>query len=282
MILPGAGTVGLDYLDVAHKAAAFTTSVVYDRAGTGWSEPMDLPRSSTQVTDELRALLSVMGVAPPYVLVGHSLGGLYSRHYATRFPEEVAGLVLLDPTHEDYNAYMPPELRERAASQDGTDVEDRTRVADLIPDALPPEFIAFYRRLFAAEMPGWPEQIKAPLIEAHVNPAWVRTGVLEASNLDTLHEEVAAAGSLPDVPVVILVSTGLDDFRRAVCIGQSEQQLKAEIDARRRLYEAVVAKLPHARLHAVPDAGHATLPFRRPEAVVQAIREVVGLPSPPA
>jgi pimeloyl-ACP methyl ester carboxylesterase len=110
VFLPGGGTVGLDYLNVQERVAGFTTSVLYDRAGTGWSDRIDLPRTSTQVTDELRALLRVAGVPAPYLLAGHSLGGLYARHYAQRFPDDVAALLLMDPAHEDYDAYMPPEL----------------------------------------------------------------------------------------------------------------------------------------------------------------------------
>ena len=72
----------------------------------------ELPRSSAEVTDELRELLRTAGVPAPYLLVGHSLGGFYARHYAHRFPSEVADLVLLDPAHEDYDAYMPEELVE--------------------------------------------------------------------------------------------------------------------------------------------------------------------------
>ena len=110
VFLAGGGTVGLDYLNVQQRAAELTTSVTYDRAGTGWSDSVDLPRASVEITDELRALLRVAEVPPPYVMVGHSLGGLYARHYAQRFSGEVAGLVLLDPAHEDYNAYMPKDL----------------------------------------------------------------------------------------------------------------------------------------------------------------------------
>jgi pimeloyl-ACP methyl ester carboxylesterase len=110
VFLAGAGAVGLDYWNVQQRAAGFATSAVYDRAGTGWSDRVELPRTSTEVTSELRELLRAADVPVPYLLAGHSLGGLYARHYATRFPDEVAGLVLLDPAHEDYNAYMPKQL----------------------------------------------------------------------------------------------------------------------------------------------------------------------------
>ena len=114
VFLPGGGMTGLGYLNLHEQASRFTTSVLYDRAGTGWSDHAELPRSATEVTDELRSLLRVAGVPAPYVLVGHSLGGIYGRRFAQRFPADVAGLVFLDPGHEDYTTKLPkPPLRQR-------------------------------------------------------------------------------------------------------------------------------------------------------------------------
>jgi pimeloyl-ACP methyl ester carboxylesterase len=77
VFLAGGGGVGLDYWNVQVKAAELTTSVVYDRTGTGWSDRVAVPLSSAEVTDELRELLRAAGTPAPYVLVGHSLGGLF-------------------------------------------------------------------------------------------------------------------------------------------------------------------------------------------------------------
>ncbi|MGH7921064.1 MAG: alpha/beta fold hydrolase [Candidatus Dormibacteraceae bacterium] len=102
VFLPGAGEIGRDYWNVHRRAAELSMSVTYDRAGTGGGTPAELPRTSTQATDELRGLLRHAGIAGPCLLVGHSLGGLYARQYAIRFPDEVvAALLLLDPAHED-------------------------------------------------------------------------------------------------------------------------------------------------------------------------------------
>lgn len=79
---PGAGAIGLDYLNIHNQVSQFTTSVIYDRAGTGWSDEVKLPRNATEVTDELQALLQIAGVQAPYLFVGHSLGGIYARRYA--------------------------------------------------------------------------------------------------------------------------------------------------------------------------------------------------------
>ncbi|MEU6425827.1 alpha/beta hydrolase [Microbispora sp. NPDC046973] len=267
VFLPGAGAVGMDYWDAQRRAAAFTTSVLYDRAGTGWSESIDLPRSSTEVTDELRALLRTAGIPGPYVLAGHSLGGLYARHHAIRFPGEVAGLVLMEPAHEDYRAYMPRELAERWDAWDP---------AGALPDELPREILEFYRVLFEQEMAGWPAGLREPLVDSHVSPEWLLTGIREAANVNAVYDEVRAAGPLPDVPVIILTAPAVDPFKRAVSAGASEELLRAESDGKTRLYNEFAASMPRGENRVVEDAGHVTLPFRRPDAVVLAIRDVLA------
>jgi pimeloyl-ACP methyl ester carboxylesterase len=84
---------------VQPEVAEHTRVCAYDRAGMGWSEPESGPPNATQSADELHTLLQEAGEEGPYVLVGHSLAGLYSRIYAERYPEEVAGMVLVDSSH---------------------------------------------------------------------------------------------------------------------------------------------------------------------------------------
>jgi len=73
----------------------------------GWSEPGPVPRDARQISTELHTLLTNAGIAGPYILVGHSAGGLYVRMYAAQYPEEVIGMVLVDPGHPDMNARIP-------------------------------------------------------------------------------------------------------------------------------------------------------------------------------
>jgi pimeloyl-ACP methyl ester carboxylesterase len=86
---------------VQPEVAEHTRVCAYDRAGMGWSEPGPDPPDATRVASELHTLLREADEEGPYVLVGHSLAGLYSRVYADRYPEEVAGMVLVDSTHPD-------------------------------------------------------------------------------------------------------------------------------------------------------------------------------------
>lgn len=89
-----------DWQAIQDSLSALTTVIAYSRAGYGASDPSPERRTPLQIVSELHALLRALGQDGPYVLVGHSLGGVYVRVYASQHPEDVAGLVLVDPTHE--------------------------------------------------------------------------------------------------------------------------------------------------------------------------------------
>ena len=86
---------------VQPEVAKVTRVCAYDRAGLGWSEAGPGPRGAEQITSELHTLLQNAGIEGPYVLVGHSVGGHHVRVYADRYPDEVAGMVLVDATHPE-------------------------------------------------------------------------------------------------------------------------------------------------------------------------------------
>lgn len=98
-----------------------TTTFVYNRPGYGRSEVVSTPRDGEHVVDELRSLLLSKGLKPPYVLVGHSLGGLYIQYFARRYPEEVAALVLVDST--------PPNAKLGSAARESWPIRDRLKFA---------------------------------------------------------------------------------------------------------------------------------------------------------
>jgi len=96
----GLGGSSSDWDRVQQRLGASSKVCVYDRAGYGASDAGPPPRTSARIADELHVLLQRAGIAPPYVLGGHSFGGYNMRLYAGRFPQEVAGLVLVDSPNE--------------------------------------------------------------------------------------------------------------------------------------------------------------------------------------
>jgi len=110
----GLGNDGQIWSQVQPEVGSFTRACAYDRAGLGKSSAAPRPHTSREMAGELHALLGKAGIAAPYVLVGHSLGGLNARLFASEHPEEVAGMVLVDSATEEQDARLWSLIPEEA------------------------------------------------------------------------------------------------------------------------------------------------------------------------
>jgi pimeloyl-ACP methyl ester carboxylesterase len=268
VFVPGAGSVGLDFLLVHEQVAELTTSVLYDRAGTGWSDDADLPRSADEVTDELRAVLRVAGLRPPYLLVGHSLGGVYVQRFTQRFPDEVAGLLLLDPAHEDWDLYQPEHLR--LASNRSAEIE--------LPE-LSDELLAQVRASFETMLAGFPASIRRQLIDKRLSPERVFTGFHEGGRLLEDLNDLRNGGARPDVPLIVLSGTDVDPSQTMF---QPEELIREQIRGSERLFDAIAAAAPRGQHRSLSDASHPTIPMARPDAVATAVKDLLALIQPGA
>ena len=93
----GIAATNLNWHGIQDRVAEFARTVSYDRGGLGWSSPSLTPRTPANIAVELHTMLLQAGIKPPFLLVGHSFGGLVMRRYAALYPEDVAGVVLIDP-----------------------------------------------------------------------------------------------------------------------------------------------------------------------------------------
>ncbi|MFE7633327.1 alpha/beta fold hydrolase [Kitasatospora sp. NPDC057518] len=260
VLLPGASAIGLDYFGVQQGASRFTTAVVYDRGGTGFSDDAALPRTAAEVATELHELLHAQGVPGPYVLVAHSLGGAYAHGFAQRYPQDVAGLVWLDAFHRDWDDYMPAEAS-LAASVRLSPTEEQLR------QALPG-----IRQMAAELLVDFPADVRDAVVEYHVSERWIHAGIAERASMADLAVELRAGADLPDVPLIALTPLGVDPGQRAL---MSEEALRAMHDGKTRLYAAMVDAVSDGEQRILPDTGHSQFVFERADAVVQAIRDVV-------
>lgn len=106
----GYGDYSKGWDSVISEISMLSNVLIYDRAGLGKSESSSNSRTSREMIKELKELLTEAKIEPPYILVGHSFGGVNTRLYATKYPNEVCGLILVDSTPEDYRERFLPTM----------------------------------------------------------------------------------------------------------------------------------------------------------------------------
>ncbi len=253
----GAGGTSLDWSFVQDELAKTTRVCTYDRAGFGWSEQGPTPRTSERIVEELHALLTNAEIEAPYVLVGHSFGGLNARLYAARYPDEVAGLVLVDSVHEDLYLRMPAGLREASHAQ---------RSQLFLAQFLAPIGLA---RLFA---PPLAAQDLPPEIQPAANALGFRSRVYsslydEGRAFDVSASQLRAARIPADLPLTVLTRTRQEQWPAGISVVKAEQvwnELQSEL-----------ANLSRSSTHIlVEDSGH-FIQIDQPAVVIQAILQQV-------
>ncbi len=249
----GAGLFSLSWQLVQPEVAKMTRVCSYDRAGLGWSQASDRPRTPQTIVAELRALLAEATIPPPYVLVGHAIGGRYARVFAAEYPDEVAGLVLVDASHEDYDARYP------------------VVTAEAVPFWNYGFALQFgLVRLFGPELAARdePDMAFAPAEDLRVQMLLMyrsyraEVALAEIVNRNQADAELYAQSSLDDRPLVVLVR------------GRPMPEA-----ARWAAWQAAQARTAALSTHGeiiVAEGSGAYIPYARPDLVIDAIRRVVA------
>jgi pimeloyl-ACP methyl ester carboxylesterase len=195
---PGAGGTSSQLGWITPAVARTTRVCVYDRAGRGWSEAADSPQDGARIATDLHTLLYRAGVPGPYVLAGHSFGGLYVRIFAAHYPDEVAGLVLVDSTAPEGPAtsVVPPPVE---GSSD--DLVDRgSTVASLSTR------VGLTRVLAQFDLGSLPPPSRDDVRVSTAQASWVRSTAEEYLRAGASMQEAASLHDFADKPLFVLTA----------------------------------------------------------------------------
>jgi len=269
----GLMSTNLSWTDIRRKLAESYRVVSYDRAGLGWSDIGPMPRTAERIVEELHSLLDRAAIPGPYVLVGHSFGGLTMPLFAARYPEQTAGMVLVDPVvPAEWN---PPSEQDLKRSSIGSKV---CRRAALLSRAGVIRFVAFLLnskakkvasqmvRLISRGTPADSGSVSSPWFwnlppneRQMASVFWVQEKFCNtiASQLENLPESarrIAEFGNLCDKPVIILSALSTP--------------------AKRREQHVIIAqRLPQGR-HLLADKSSHWIMQDQPELVLGAVHAV--------
>ncbi|HEX5565223.1 MAG TPA: alpha/beta hydrolase, partial [Sporosarcina sp.] len=261
VIIHGAGDCSYSWMYIRKELSKFTRVITYDRAGMGSSDPGPEPTPEHTVK-ELHSLLNMTGARGPYVLVGHSLGGLIARLYALKYPNQVAGLVFLDSTHES--------LKDDAKFKQGFAVIGfMLKILRLASPFGIPRFLGNVLGvipMFANELPYYKQQLNTEEYKQWKGNVYSifagRTAGLEFKgawpHLDAAADHLQNSSENPqfgDLPIAVVNNPGF---------GAQWTEMQKELASR-----------SSNSIHKISDRKGHSLQMPRPEYVIEAIEHVV-------
>ena len=255
----GLGGTVLDWQLVQLEVAGFARVCTYDRGGAGWSEPGAQPRTSQQFVEELHTLLGNAGVQGPYVLVGHSLGGTNMQLYASQYPDEVAGMVLVDSALEDLDLLSITE------SLQGSPVWIKiyatigvVRLANMLGPVSNP----------FSELPS--DSVDEALAISSSTRQLYESADETSSIGESFEEQLATPMLLGDKPLIVLTAGPL----QLEGMGLSPEQMDQLDEAHTRSQAALTQGSQNSEQIVAEDSGH-YIHLEQLDLVIDAIRQVV-------
>ena len=247
----GLGDSYVSWMKVQPQIAKFTRVCSYDRAGLGYSDNSPRPRTSKVMAEELHTLLHNGGVDPPYILVGHSMGGYNVRLFASLYRSEVAGMVLVDSSHPEQEKRFPQALND----MDKTWVREQEFMTFAMPFGIP-RLLGFC---------GSDAKVRA----ADCNFHSYREGLTELKTFPESAAQAATAGSLGDLPLAVL-----SHDPNAPVSDIPADLVKPMNDAWEQMQDELAHLSTRGTRTIAKNSSH-YIQLDRPEVVVEAIRSVV-------
>jgi len=263
----GMGCNSLDWDLVQPEVAKFARVCSYDRAGNGWSDESPLERTSQNIVDELHTLLKNSGEKGPYILVGHSFGGPNVRLYASKYPEEVSGMVLVDSSHEDQLQEMtdwPQGFFEKLLTHPNVAPFWASIGVFRIINHLPTS-----KENYKAFSPN----IQQIYLATMSTTKFIRTVSQEKEKFEQSLKQLKNAGGRLNNKPLIVITAGKS------LSSEDTGYPKEFTDKLANLWEAhqkdLVTKSTKGKRIIAEHSGH-MIPHEQPEIIIEAIREIVG------
>jgi len=268
ILASGMSDFSVSWAYVQPEIAKNTRVCSYDRAGLGWSEPSPLPRTANTMAEELHTLLVNADVRGPYIMVGHSLGGMLVRVYTNSYPNEVVGMVLVDATPDEIN------IRQVAAVPRSAEVSERnieqavgqfrmyaflssTGLMALMPQSIPNH--------------GLPEEAYA-----QYQAVLATTGFFETANDETLAvKEIVAdvralhIANFGNMPLVVFFA---GSWELDPAFSEAENQQLRDVNV---AMESELVMLSSNSKLIIAEESHHFIQLDQPDLVIDAIREIL-------
>jgi pimeloyl-ACP methyl ester carboxylesterase len=261
----GAGGIGLSWELVRPAIAQVTRVITYDRAGLGWSDTSPYPRDASTMALELHTMLVNANISGPYILVGHSLGGPVARHFAAKYPNEVAGLVMVDSAHEQQMNYFPEAVVKMANSMKGM-IGIMKLINKLGIFALQPGLVQIGDNgKLSSELVTQMQGVMAS------SGSHLETMLAESENI--FAAQVQPVATLGDLPLTVISHGQLDANAVPPSLGQ---QVRDEYEAAWQTLQAEITSLSTRGRRIIAERSGHNIMYDQPVIIVESILEILS------
>lgn len=250
----------LQWFNLQQEISKFATTISYDRAGLLWSERGNNPKTGKAMAEELHVLLEKAGISKPYILIGHSLGGIILRSFISKYPQDVRGVILVDSSCPNEEDFLSDELYTMVSQS-----------------RLPSGFLKFansvglVRLMFKGMFPNKEEyNYLNTLMPALLYKS--AYGVLEEQDqMPFLKKEANRITSFDSIPLYVLSASDRDNFDHLF----SDEKIKNEfVDAKAKMQKDLLKLSKDSEQILVPNSSH-YINEDQPEVIVEAIKRMI-------
>ncbi|HEY2810980.1 MAG TPA: alpha/beta hydrolase [Rhabdochlamydiaceae bacterium] len=254
----GMGCNALGWSLVQPKVAEFTQVTAIDRAGNGWSDESPLERTSENIVMESRAALKKANILGPYILVGHSFGGINAQLWASLYPDEVLGVVLVDSSHEKQFETMPtPQMNHTMMM-----LVSRFGIARLVTH------LPRYKEGIAV----FSEQTQQQLLSQLRTTKFMRTVLGEGAQFEKSCKQLKAVGRSPwNKPLIVISAAKVPPAEGS---GYSQEQIDAFYVHFKELQKDLTTKSTQGKQVIAEESDH-MITLNQPQIIVDSIKEMV-------
>lgn len=263
----GIGCNSLDWALVQPEIAKFTRVCSIDRAGSAWSETSPKPRTSEVIVDEMHALLKKAHIPGPYILVGHSFGGLNAQLYVNKYPNEVVGVVLVDSAHADQVQRLPqdPNNKQAALLNQKTllltlSLLGVVRILNSLPQA-------------KKQVETFPENMRALYFSQKQQTKHLKTMLEETDKLEESLAQLKLTGNKIENKPLVVISAGKAPKPEEVGLSQ---EFTDRFNAAWQELQKDLASLSTKSVHIIADDSGHMIPQHQPQIIIDAIQSMVN------
>jgi pimeloyl-ACP methyl ester carboxylesterase len=266
----GNGSFSVEWTPIQQALSQTTRVCTYDRSGYGWSEPGPQPRDVARAVSELHALLQAAGEPGPYLLVGHSLGGVHVRMFAAQYPEEVAGMILVDTA---YPLTITTEFEKQMQTSIGFYQVMNLMTSSGILRVLGP---LGGKNSMPATARKLPTDLQDVYLNLLLDPSQYATAIAEMQQLPKTFRETSQLleGSQPfgNLPLIVLaagqtLAPGSTPFAETY-VPVSEEQL--------RLQAELAGQSSNGEQRVISGSGH-SVHLDAPEEIIRAVQDLIQI-----